>query len=56
VDEAAHNADELWSEGREIAFERDESGALRVSLIENGTRVREISLLETLAVAAGAPL
>jgi hypothetical protein len=56
VDEASHNADELWSEGREIAFERNESGALTVSLIEDGKRVRELSLLETLAVAAGAPL
>ena len=56
VDEASHNADELWSEGREIAFETNESGALTVSLIEDGKRVRELSLLETLAVAAGAPL
>jgi hypothetical protein len=56
VDEASQNADELWSEGREIAFETDESGKVKVSLIEDGARVRELSLLETLAVAAGAPL
>jgi hypothetical protein len=56
VDEASRTAEELWSEGREIAFGRDEAGALAISLIEDGKFVRELSLLEALAVAAGAPL
>jgi hypothetical protein len=56
VDEAARNADDLWSGGREIDFGTDESGRLRISLVEAGMPVRELSVLEALAVAAGAPV
>jgi len=56
VDEAARSVGMLWAEGREIEFRNDESGPLLISLVEGGERVRELSLPETLAVAAGAPL
>jgi hypothetical protein len=56
VDEAAHIAEELWASGRELDFSSDQSGRLKISLIESGAPVRELSLLEALAVAAGAPV
>ena len=56
VDTAARCAEGLWAGGREIEFRNDDSGRLLISLVEGGERVRELSLPEMLAVAAGAPL
>jgi hypothetical protein len=56
VDEAAQVAETLWAEGREVDFGTDESGRLKISLIEQGRPSRELSVLEALAVAAGAPI
>jgi hypothetical protein len=56
VDEAAQIAENLRAEGREVDFGTDESGRLKISLIEHGRPSRELSVLETLAVAAGAPI
>jgi hypothetical protein len=56
VDDAARNAEQLWASGREVSFETDQWGRLTATLIEDGAPVRELSLLETLALAAGAPV
>jgi hypothetical protein len=56
VDEAAHNAEKLAAEGREIDFHVDDSGRLEITLLEAGTPQRALSALEALAIAAGAPV
>ena len=56
VDDAARNAEQLWARGREVDFHQDESGRLTATLVESGEPIRELSLLETLALAAGAPI
>lgn len=56
VDDAARSAEALWSEGREVDFRVDAEGRLRISLLDGGREVRDLSVLETLAVAAGAPV
>jgi hypothetical protein len=56
VDAAARSAEALWSEGRQVDFHHDADGRLRISLVDHGRRVRDLSILETLAIAAGAPV
>lgn len=56
VDEASRIAEHLGAEGRQVDFGTDESGRLKISLVEHGRPTRELSVLETLAVAAGAPI
>jgi hypothetical protein len=56
VDDAARNAEQLWASGREVDFQKDDSGRLTATLLEGGEPIRELSLLETLALAAGAPI
>jgi hypothetical protein len=56
VDEASRSVEGLWAQGRQLDFRSDESGRLVVLLVERGEPVRKLSLLETLAVAAGAPV
>ena len=55
VDDAARNAEELWSAHRELDFRASDSGRVEVTLVEDGKPVRPVTLLEALAVAAGAP-
>jgi hypothetical protein len=56
VDDAARNAEQLWAGGREVDFQTDEAGRVTATLLQGGEPVRELSLLETLALAAGAPI
>ena len=56
VDEAAQSAQRLAAEGREIDFCVDDSGQLEITLLEGGAPRRALSALETLAIAAGAPV
>jgi hypothetical protein len=56
VDDAARSAEGLWAAGRELDFHTDDSGRLVISLVERGKPLRELSLLEALAVAAGVPV